>query len=264
MERAELTRRLRAAGCVYAAEEAAVLLDAAGADEPRLAELVTARCAGVPLEHVVGWAEFCGQRVRVAPGVFVPRARTQFLAERAAELSRPGTVTVDLCCGCGAVAAVVAARTVDVELHAADIDETAVRCARSNLDPAGVPVHQGDLYAALPARLRGRVRVLAANVPYVPSDEIALMPAEARAHEPRRALDGGADGLRLHRRVAAEAGGWLAPDGVVLVESTAGQVRRVLAEYAAAGLAARVERRADVDATLVVARRAIAPDGGAG
>src|SRR5690606_12153321 len=130
------------------------------------------------LEHVLGWAELCGLRFAVAPGVFVPRRRTELLVRRAAALARPGAVVVDLCCGSGAVgaavaAAVAAAAARPVELHAADIDPVAVRCARRNL--AAVPgpggrcldcrgnVHQGDLDAALPAALAGRVDVLVAN-----------------------------------------------------------------------------------------------------
>ncbi|MYR62648.1 putative protein N(5)-glutamine methyltransferase, partial [Streptomyces sp. SID625] len=96
-----------------------------------------------------------------------------------------------------------------VELHAADIDPAAVRCARRNIAPAGGRVHHGDLYAALPADLRGRVDVLAANVPYVPTGEVPLLPSEARDHEPPAALDGGADGLDVLRRVAAGAPDWL-------------------------------------------------------
>ena len=95
------------------------------------------------------------------------------------------------------------------ELHAADIDPAAVRCARRNLAAAGGQVYQGDLYAPLPAGLRGRVDILLANVPYVPTGEVALLPPEARDHEARVALDGGADGLEVLRRVAGgRRAGW--------------------------------------------------------
>ncbi len=117
-----------------------------------------------------------------------------------------------MCCGSGALgAALAAAAGRPVDLHAADIDPAAVRCARRNVGPAGGQVHQGDLDGALPAGLRGRVGVLLANVPYVPTGDVALLPAEAREHEARLALDGGPDGLDVLRRVAAVAPAWLAP-----------------------------------------------------
>ena len=97
----------------------------------------------------------------------------------------------------------------------------ALACARTNVPAA--TAHLGDLYDALPGRLRGRIDVLAANAPYVPTDRIADMPPEARDHEPRAALDGGADGVDLHRRIAAGAPDWLAPGGVLLVETSPGQ-----------------------------------------
>jgi len=119
--------------------------------------MVDRRAAGVPLEHVLGWAEFCGLRIAVDPGVFVPRRRTEFLARQAAALARPRAVVVDLCCGSGAVGAALAAALDRVELYAVDIDPAAVRCARRNLAGAGGQVYEGDLYQPLPATLRGRV-----------------------------------------------------------------------------------------------------------
>ena len=180
--------RLRAAGCVFAEEEAALLV-AAAATPAELERLVGARVAGTPLELLLGYAEFCGLRVAVAPGVFVPRRRTALLVERAAALLRPGAVVVDLCCGTGAIGAALAARVAGLEVWAADVDPDAVACARGNLPPERVL--EGDLYDALPDRLRGRVDVLVANAPYVPSGAIGLMPPEARDHEHRTALDGG-------------------------------------------------------------------------
>src|SRR5580704_3958971 len=198
-----IVTRLRAAGCVFAEDEARLLI-AAARTPAELDVMVGQRAAGLPLEQVLGWAEFCGLRIAVAPGVFVPRRRTEFLVRQAVALARPGAVIVDLCCGAGAIGAALAAAVQGAEVHAADIDPAAVRCARQNL--RGGRVYQGDLYAPLPAGLRGRVAILA----YVPSEEIGFLPPEARAHEPRAALDGGADGLGVLRRVAAGAAGWLA------------------------------------------------------
>lgn len=212
---------LRAAGCVFAEEEAAVLL-AQATDESDLALMVARRAAGEPLEQVVGWVEFCGLRVRVAPGVFVPRRRTEALADLAVRLLRhdgpSNPIVVDLCCGTAAIGVSIADRVANVELHAADLDPDAVACARLNVTTGHV--HEGDLYDALPGALVGRLDVLAVNAPYVPSDEIRLLPPEARLHEHHVALDGGADGLDLHRRVAAGAPRWLAPGGSLLIETS--------------------------------------------
>jgi len=215
--------------------------------------MVARRAGGLPLEQVLGWAEFCGLRIAVAPGVFVPRRRTEFLVRQAAALARTADVIVDLCCGAGAVGAALAAVLDRAEVHAADIDPAAVRCARLNL-PEG-HVYQGDLYEPLPVSLRGRVTVLAANVPYVPTGEIGFLPPEAREHEPRAALDGGADGLDILRRIAAGAPGWLAPGGHLLIETSERQIPRAAAAFTASGLAARVARSADLDIAVVIGRR---------
>lgn len=245
--------RLRAAGCVFADEEARVLRDAAGSDAA-LERMLAQRVAGLPLEQVVGYAEFCGLRVAVEPGVFVPRRRTAFLVDRAVALLSPGSVALDLCCGTGAVGAVLAAAVPGVEVWAADVDPDAVRCARRNLPSDRVV--EGDLYDPLPERLRGRVDLLACNAPYVPTGAIALMPPEARDHEHRVALDGGPEGLDVQARVAAGAPGWLAPGGALLIETSVAQAPLTSALVSAAGLAAEVVSDEEVGGTVVVGRRA--------
>ncbi|MBN9735769.1 MULTISPECIES: putative protein N(5)-glutamine methyltransferase [unclassified Pseudonocardia] len=246
----DLVARLRAAGCVFAEDEARLLAEAAAGTE--LDDLVRRRVAGEPLEHVLGWAAFDGARVRVAPGVFVPRRRTEALVHAAVAGLGPGAVVVDLCCGCGAVGAAIA-RRVPVELHAADVDPVATACAATNLDGLGT-VHTGDLFAALPATLRGRVAVLVANTPYVPAGAIAGMPPEARDHEPRVALDGGGDGLDPARRIAAGAPGWLAPGGTLLIETSAAQAPLLADVFAGHGLEAGTGHDDDRDATWVSGR----------
>ena len=166
--------RLRAAGCVFAEDEAR-LLHGAGAEPAELESMVDRRVGGEPLEQILGWAWFHGRRIAVEPGVFVPRRRTELLVDLAAALARPGSVVVDLCCGSGAIGAAIADAAGAVELYAVDVDPAAVRCARRNLPPGAV-VLQGDLFEPLPPVVRHRVEVLAANVPYVPSVAIATMP----------------------------------------------------------------------------------------
>ncbi|WP_448631286.1 putative protein N(5)-glutamine methyltransferase [Cellulomonas soli] len=266
-----LVARLRTAGCVFAEDEAALLREAAAradgtVDVDALEALVARRVEGLPLEHLLGWAHFCGLRVRVEPGVFVPRRRTELMVHEAVRLlaashgqrTDPTTsaaaapVVVDLCCGSGAVGLAVLTARPDVQLVAADIDPAAVACARRNLTPLGAQVLEGDLDAPLPTALRGRVDVLTANTPYVPTDAVSLMPPEARLHEHAVALDGGHDGLDLQRRVAGAALDWLAPGGHLLVEVSEDQAPAALAVLTGHGLRARLVTDDDRDATVVV------------
>ncbi|GAY10272.1 putative protein N(5)-glutamine methyltransferase [Pseudonocardia sp. N23] len=239
---------LRAAGCVFAEDEAALLLAEARGPEA-LAAMVARRVEGDPLEQIVGWAEFRGLRVVVEPGVFVPRRRTGFLAGLAVAATGDGATVVDMCCGAGAVAMAVRAESGAASVHATDVDPAAVTCARRNLPPR--TVHEGDLYAALPTQLRGRVDVVVANAPYVPTDEIATMPPEARLFEPPVALDGGADGLDVARRVVAGAPHWLVARGTLLVETSVRQAPALQEWFARNGFEATVESDDEIGGTAV-------------
>lgn len=247
---AELIERLRAAGCVFAEDEATLLIEAA-ADQHELGALSARRVAGEPLEHVLGWVEFLGARYAVAPGVFVPRRSTELLVTTTATLVTNGDVALDLCCGSGAIGAALAAAVPGLEVWASDIDPAAVSVARKNL-PADRVV-EGDFFDGLPHRLRGTINVIVCNAPYVPTGAIEFMPVDAREHEPRRALDGGADGLDLHRRLAREAGDWLAPGGSVIVEAGDDQAPRSAAVFGSAGFSARVIHDDARGATAVMA-----------
>ncbi|MFC8801516.1 putative protein N(5)-glutamine methyltransferase [Promicromonospora sp. NPDC057138] len=291
----ELVARLRAAGCVFAEDEARILTEAAAGDAARLEELVAARVGGLPLEHLVGWAELDGRRWRVAPGVFVPRQRSELLVREAAERAAAGAaepsaghgavLLVDLCCGCGALGGAVAARLLaaghDVELHAADVDPVAVTCAHDNFkalaDDDGGPgasgapgplqhsaatprpgrlsahTYTGDLAEPLPAEVWGRVDVLVANAPYVPTSAISMMPPEARDHEPHAALDGGDDGLAILRRVIDLAPTLLRPGGHLLIETGEAQVSAAVGHMTAAGLTPTVLSDEDLGATALAA-----------
>lgn len=250
--RSDLVARLRTAGCVFAEEEAALLIEAAE-DEAQLARLADRRVAGEPLEQVLGWVDFDGLRLRLRPGVFVPRQGTTFLVQTAAELAPDSASVADVCCGVGAVAAALAVRRPDLELFAADLDPVAVATARENL-PAAIGTCCGDLLDALPARLRGRLAMVVANTPYVPSAAISELPPEAREHEPLATLDGGADGLDVQRRLAQRAPGWLAPGGYVLTEVAAAQADAAIALFTAAGFAAEVRISPEWGSGVLIAR----------
>jgi release factor glutamine methyltransferase len=260
---------------VFAEDEAELLGSAAG-DPASLASMVARRVAGEPVEAIVGWASFCGLRIVVAPGVFVPRRRTELLVAEALRIVRDVSavsspnrqpkrhglsdrvVVVELCCGTGAVSTAIlegmGTSAGELEVHAADVDPHATACARENLGGRG-QVHTGDLYDALPAGLRGRIDLLVANAPYVPTSEIPVMPPEARDHEPSVALDGGPDGLDVQRRIIVGAPEWLAPGGHLIVETSRHQAAGTVAAYEAAGLVARVVTDDDLDATAVVGCR---------
>lgn len=234
---------------MFAEDEAALIVETAR-DAAEITAMVDQRVAGLPLEHVLGWASFRGLRIAVDPGVFIPRRRTEFLVSEALEVTTPGSVVVDLGCGSGALGAAIAAER-QVSLYAADIELAAVRCARRNLVPWSGSVYQGDLFAALPDHLRGQIDVLLANVPYVPTNEIRLLPPEARLYEPHVTLDGGTDGLAVLRRVATEASDWLSDGGHLFVEMSEHQAPLAAAAMREYGLTAQITSDDELGATVV-------------
>lgn len=213
-----LTERLRAAGCVFAEEEAALLRGAFGNDA--LDAATQRRIDGEPLEWILGWVDFGGERFHLSPGVFIPRQRSTLLVEdavrRAAGVGAPRIV--DLCCGCGALGLAVR-RRIGGDLFASDLDARAVEDARRN----GAHAEVGDLFASVPTDWRGTVDILLCNAPYVPTDAIELMPRDSRHHEDPALVDGGASGLDVLTRVVLEAPEWLTPSGHLHVECSPDQ-----------------------------------------
>jgi release factor glutamine methyltransferase len=207
--------------------------------------------------------EFAGRRIEVDEGVFGPRRRSELLVREAVtHLTRPTrpadrgpAVVADLCCGCGAVGVAIAAAVPGTAVLAGDLDATAVRCAARNLASVGGTVARGDLFAALPASRRGQVDLLVANAPYVPTAAIALMPPEARDHEPVVALDGGPDGTDVLHRVIAGASEWLTPDGMVLVELGRAQVPAVVRDFQRHGLNPRIVEDDELGGMVAAGRR---------
>ncbi len=226
--RAAVGARLAAAGCVAPFEEADELL-AAAADRTHLEELVARREHGEPLAWVTGSTRFLGVDVRVQPGVYVPRPQTEPLARRAVNRLPDRGNAADLCTGSGAVALAVANHRPRARVVATDLDPVACRCAAAN----GVEVYLGDLAEPLPVELRGRLDVVVAVAPYVPTEALGFLPTDARDHEPPWALDGGPAGTDVLERVVVAAAEWLRPGGSLLIELGGGQDRslaRVLAD----------------------------------
>ena len=251
-ERSRVLHALAAGGCIDPAAEADALLDASRAGGDPLEELIARRLAGEPLGWITGWVRFCEARVRVDPGVFVPRPQTESLARRAAALLPEDGIAVDLCTGSGAVAAVLGAARPRATVIATDVDPAAVACARRN----GVEALPGDLDEPLPPALRRRVDVVTAVVPYVPTEELHLLPRDVLAHEPRRALDGGPRGTLVLERAAGAATRWLRPGGSVLLELGGEQADELSATMADAGLTLiRVHRDEEGGDRAIEARR---------
>lgn len=248
-----IVERLRTAGCVFAENEMEMIVSSAN-DARELNEMLERRIAGFPVEQIVGWTVFCGVRIALDRGVFVPRRRSEFLVQEAVAVAKSTHTThppvvVDLCCGSGGLSAAIVAALGDVELLAVDCDPVAVRCASRNL--GGATVYQGDLYAPLPDTLKCCIDIIVANVPYVPTDELRTLPAEARLHEPQMALDGGKDGLDVLRRVAAGAPQWLRPGGHLFIETSSRQAPTALQIFASAGLIPHESTSSEFDATVV-------------
>ena len=207
-------RMLTEAGCVAPGEEADELIHAAAGDQAVLGDLVARRTDGEPIAWLTGSVMFGGIRLLVTPGVYVPRAQTEPLAHRAAKLLPSRGVAVDLCTGAGAIAAVLAAAVPTAQVIGTELDHDAVLCARRN----GVEVFEGSLDDPLPRAFEHRVDVMAAVVPYVPTDALRLLPRDVQAYEPRLALDGGTDGTDLLAEVVRRSSRWLHPGGWLLLE----------------------------------------------
>lgn len=227
MRRAAVARLVRA-GCVSAEDEADELLGGAP-DEATLDVWLGRREQGEPLAWITGWTNFCGRRLQVLPGLYVPRPQTEELARRAAELLADRGRALDLCTGIGAVASELLAQVPTATVVGVDVDERAAACARRN----GVAVIAADL--AEPLHGPGGFDLVTAVAPYVPTGAIGLLPADTQRYEPRVALDGGVDGLDLMRRVVVAAGSLLRSGGWLLVELGGTQHDALAPTLAAAG-----------------------------
>lgn len=208
---------LSAAGCVAAVEEAEELVKTASGDPSALEALLDRRTRGEPLAWLTGEVTFCGIRLFVDEGVYVPRWQTEPLAMRAASLLPPRGVAVDLCTGAGAIASTLSHADPTARVLATELEEKAVHCARRN----GVEVFEvfeGSLDDPLPPQFERLVDVMTAVVPYVPTESLHLLPRDVQAFEPRLALDGGPGGTKLLCEVVPRSEAWLRPGGWLLLE----------------------------------------------
>jgi release factor glutamine methyltransferase len=254
-DRMDVAHALARAGCVAPGAEADALFEASREGVGPIEELVTRRVRGEPLAWITGSVEFCGTRVRVDPGVFVPRPHTEALARRAVSLLPNGGVAVDLCTGSGAVAAILNARR-RATVVATDNDPVVVACARRN----GVRALVGDLDEPLSPSLCGRVDVITAVVPHVPTEELHLLPRDVLANEPRSALDGGQRGTAVLVRAAEAATRWLRTGGSVLLEIGGDQAAEMASILAGAGLSeVRVHQDDEGQDRAIEARRPDSP-----
>jgi release factor glutamine methyltransferase len=212
--RIRMLETLREGGFVAPGAEADALLEASMAGAGTIEELLARRLRGEPLAWIVGCVRFCGARVHIDPGVFVPRPNTEALAQRAVSLLPDDGIAVDLCTGSGAIPVILVSAHPRATVVATDMDPVAVACARRN----GVDALIGNLADPLPPSLRGRINVMTAVVPYVPTEELHLLPRDVLANEPGSALDGGPRGTTLLIQAAQAAARWLRPGGTVLLE----------------------------------------------
>ncbi|EGD55996.1 N5-glutamine methyltransferase family protein [Gordonia neofelifaecis] len=250
-----LIAQLRAAGCVFAEEEAAVLRRWA-ADPRQLAAWAVRRAAGEPLEHVVGRVEFAGLDLVVGPGAFVPRQRSALLAATAVDLlaARRSPVFVEAFCGVAPIAAYVADRCRGAYVVATDADPVALAFAAENLSADAV--YRGAGLSGLPEPLRGRVDVIAAVPPYVPESAVELLPHEAVDHEPRAALVGGGDdGLLRAAELLQQARSWLLDGGAVVIEMNVAQTSAASEIARAGGLSPSVIEGGDGQTAVLIGLR---------
>ena len=251
-DRGRVLRALADGGFVAAREEADELLRARADGVGDLEDLLARRLSGEPLAWIVGSTRFCDTRVLVDPGVYVPRPQTEALARRAASLLPDGGIAVDLCTGCGAVAVVLRHACPGARVLATDVDRAAVACARRN----GVDALVGDLDEPLPPSLLGSIDVLTAVVPYVPTEELHLLPRDVLTYEPRAALDGGAGGTALLTRAAHVSARWLRPGGRVLLELGGDQAGELQTTFVVLGMSiVGVHRDRDGRDRAIEARR---------
>jgi len=213
-------------------------------------EHVRQRVRGVPLQHITGKAGFRNLTLSVDPSALIPRPETEILVEVALEHLKgfDAPLVLDLGCGCGAIALSLAQECPQAQVRASDLSPEALALARRNAMELGlegrVDFCCGDLFE--PFAPEGQFHLIACNPPYVRRGDLEGLEPQVRDHEPRLALDGGEDGLDFYRRLAGPAAGFLAPQGMLVLEVGAGQAGEVAALLAQSGAFGPAQVRADL------------------
>ncbi|MDO5695427.1 MAG: peptide chain release factor N(5)-glutamine methyltransferase [Eubacteriales bacterium] len=184
-------------------------------EEEVLRRAVARAKSGEPLQYITGIGHFMGLKLAVGPGVLIPRPETELLAHEALRHIRPGQVVLDLCTGSGALA-IALAKAVEADVTATDISETALNTARMNAEKYDVSIR--FMRADFTEGVDGIFDVIVSNPPYIASRVVDGLEPRVRCFEPRRALDGGADGLAPYRRILSDIGRILRPGGYLLFE----------------------------------------------
>jgi release factor glutamine methyltransferase len=209
-------------------------------ERSKMRDLVKRRAGHEPVAYLVGFREFFGLDFEVEPGVLIPRPDTETLVVTALELAREmeSPQVIDLCTGSGCVAAAIAENCKSAVVSAVEIDDQAFAVATRNLAKhelaERVTLLQGDLFQPVPEG--GLFDLIVSNPPYVTTAEMDTLPPDVRLHEPRRALDGGADGLDIVRRIISDGHGRLNSSGAMLLEISSEQAPVVADLFAQAGV----------------------------
>ena len=206
--------------------------------------LVKRRGDREPLQHILGTTSFCGLEMQVTPAILIPRPETELLAEKAwlylhglGQIEDRRLRFLDWGTGSGCLALAIASHCPQVEVHALDVSSEALQVARTNASrhhlPRPIVFYQSNGFQSLPQGTR--FDLIVSNPPYIPSGEIEHLDPEVRDHDPRLALDGGADGLEYYRRLAVEAPAFIVPQGGLMLEIGDHQSEAVQALMTASG-----------------------------
>jgi release factor glutamine methyltransferase len=213
------------------------------------------RLAREPVARIIGEREFWGLPLTVTPDVLVPRPETETVVElaldrldRAGPRARPLRIA-DLGTGSGAILLALLSELPDARAIGTDTDVRALTVARTNAARRGLAARAAFSACDFGAALAGPFDLVVANPPYIASAEIATLEPEVREHDPRRALDGGADGLSAYRALAADAARLLGAAGHLVLEIGAGQEQAVTNLLEAGGLA-MAATRPDLSSTI--------------